>query len=115
VGILGGAIGALFIKASKTWAQSFRKITIIKRWPLVEVMLVAFLTGLVSFWNPITKVPVAKLLFNLASPCEINTTDSLGLCPDTMEEIIPVVGNLAVAFLIKGTLTIITFGIVGSP
>jgi chloride channel 3/4/5 len=59
-------------------------------------------------------VPVAKLLFNLASPCETNEYDTLGLCPATKEEIMPVVSSLAVAFLIKGTLTIITFGIVST-
>ena len=113
VGIIFGAVGALFIKASKTWAQSFRKIPVIKKQPLVEVMLVALITGIVSFWNPYTKIPVAKLLFNLASPCDINKPDPLGLCPESMDEIFPVMRDLAVAFFIKGILTIITFGIVG--
>ncbi|KAG4418814.1 hypothetical protein IFR04_008019 [Cadophora malorum] len=111
VGILGGAAGASFIKASRSWAKSFRKIPIIKQRPVAEVMLVALITGIVSYWNPYTKVPVAKLLFNLASPCDINKPDDLGLCPTDMDEIFPVVGNLAVAFIIKGILTIITFGI----
>ncbi|KAK2624809.1 hypothetical protein QTJ16_006002 [Diplocarpon rosae] len=111
VGILGGATGAIFIKASRSWAKSFRKITIVKKWPLVEVMLVALLTGLVSYWNPYTKIPVAKLLFNLASPCDINKPDDLNLCPTDMDEIFPVVRSLATAFFIKGVLSIITFGI----
>jgi chloride channel 3/4/5 len=115
VGMLGGATGALFIKASRAWAQSFRKIPIVKRWPLFEVMLVALLTGLVSFWNPYTKVPVAKLLFNLAAPCDKNKPDNMGLCPQDMDEIFPVVGRLAIAFFVKGILTIITFGIVRNP
>lgn len=115
VGMLGGATGALFIKASKSWAQTFRKVPIIKRFPLVEVLLVAVITGLVSFWNPYTKVPVAKLLFNLASPCDVDKPDTLGLCPADIDEIFPVVANLAIAFLVKGLLTIITFGIVREP
>ena len=112
VGIMGGATGALFIKASRSWAQSFRKIHIIKKWPLFEVMMVASLTGLVSFWNPFTKVPVAKLLYNLAAPCSQDRHDELGLCPQNLDEIFPVVRQLAVAFFVKGILTIITFGIV---
>ena len=112
VGIMGGAIGALFIKASRSWAQSFRKIRIIKKWPLFEVMMVALLTGLVSYWNPFTKVPVAKLLFNLAAPCSVDKHDELGLCPKNVDEIFPVIRQLAVAFFVKGILTIITFGIV---
>ncbi|KAG9237011.1 chloride channel [Amylocarpus encephaloides] len=111
VGVLGGAIGALFIKASRAWAKSFRKVKVVKKWPLVEVMLVALLTGLVSFWNPYTKLPVAKLLFNLASPCDINKPDEMGLCPRTLDDIFPIIKSLAVAFFIKGILTIITFGI----
>jgi len=111
VGILGGATGAIFIKASRSWAQSFRKIPIMKKWPLLEVMLVALLTGLVSYWNPYTKLPVAKLLFNLASPCDSDKTDDMGLCPNSIDEIFPVIGRLAIAFFIKGLLTIITFGI----
>jgi chloride channel 3/4/5 len=115
VGVLGGATGALFIKASRSWARSFRKIPIIKNWPLVEVMLVALITGLVSYWNPYTKIPVAKLLFNLASPCDPNKPDEMGLCPSDMDEIFPVILNLVIAFFIKGILTIITFGIVRFP
>lgn len=112
IGILGGATGALFIKASRKWAQSFRKIPIISKWPTVEVFMVAFLTGIVSFWNPYTKVPVAKLLYNLASPCDVNKPDNMGLCPSSIDEIFPVIGSLTVAFFVKGILTIITFGIV---
>lgn len=115
VGILGGATGATFIKASRRWAQSFRKIPMFKRWPVAEVMLVALITGLVSFWNPFTKLPVAKLLFNLASPCDVAQPDHHGLCPTEIEDIFPIVGKLAIAFFIKGLLTIITFGIVSLP
>lgn len=112
VGIFGGATGAIFIKASRKWAQSFRKIPIFKRWPIAEVMLVALITGLVSFWNPFTKLPVAKLLFNLASPCDIGKADDHRLCPADIDDIFPVIRRLAAAFFIKGILTIITFGIV---
>lgn len=112
VGILGGATGAIFIKASRKWAQSFRKIPVFKKWPIAEVMLVALITGLVSFWNPFTKLPVAKLLFNLASPCDIDKADDHGLCPTEIDDILPVVRKLGIAFFIKGILTIITFGIV---
>ncbi|KAK5008280.1 hypothetical protein LTR16_005592, partial [Cryomyces antarcticus] len=68
LGILGGVTGALFIKASRVWAQTFRRLTFVKRWPILEVMLVALITGLVSFWNRYTRLPVTELLFELASP-----------------------------------------------
>ncbi|KAL2370817.1 hypothetical protein RJ035_002283 [Blastomyces gilchristii] len=110
LGVLGGASGALFIKASKLWAQSFRRIPVIKRWPLLEVVLVSLITGLVSFWNRYTKLPVSELLFELASPCDPDTESRTGLCP-TGDKIPEVIRYLVIAFVIKSILTIITFGI----
>ncbi|PHH87400.1 hypothetical protein CDD83_8919 [Cordyceps sp. RAO-2017] len=110
VGVLGGAIGALFIKAHKHWAQSFRRIRLIRLYPMFEVFLVAVTTGLMSYWNVLTKLSVAKLLLNLASPCD-GTEDHLGLCPSSVDDIPPILRDLGVAFVIKGFLTVITFGI----
>jgi chloride channel 3/4/5 len=113
-GVLGGALGALFIKASKYWAQSFRRIKIIKRFPMLEVLLVALVTGLISYWNVLTRLPVAKLLLNLAAPCDDPAVDryELGLCPSSIEDIPDIIWTLLVAFLIKAVLTTVTFGIV---
>ncbi|KAL2753609.1 hypothetical protein ACRALDRAFT_1044118 [Sodiomyces alcalophilus JCM 7366] len=112
VGVLGGAAGALFIKASKHWAQSFRRIKVIKSHPMLEVLLVAAVTGLLSYWNHFTKLSVAKLLLKLASPCnDDEDSNDFGLCPTEVDQIPPILLSLLVAFLIKGLLTIITFGI----
>lgn len=108
LGMLGGVLGAIFIKASRIWARTFRRIPIIKRWPLLEVVLVALVTGLASFWNRYTKLAVTELLFQLASPCKGNTS---GLCPQHGSEILGIVGYLCIAFVIKSILTTITFGI----
>lgn len=108
LGMLGGALGALFIKASRIWARTFRRIPTIKRWPVLEVVLVAIVTGLASFWNRYTKLAVTELLFQLASPCKDNAS---GLCPRHGSEILGIVGYLCIAFVIKSILTIITFGI----
>ena len=108
LGIMGGALGALFIKASGIWARTFRKLPIIKRWPVLEVVLVALITGVISFWNRHTKLAVTELLFELASPCK--DTES-GLCPQNATEILEVIRYLCIAFVIKAFLTTITFGI----
>ncbi|KAJ5605538.1 hypothetical protein N7510_008319 [Penicillium lagena] len=110
LGVLGGAVGALFIKASSLWAKSFRRIPIIRRWPMLEVILVALLTGLVSFWNRYTKLSVTELLFELASPCNEEAVEITGLCPRE-EGILEIIKYLLVAFVIKSLLTIVTFGI----
>lgn len=113
VGVLGGVAGAVFIKASRQWAKTFRRIPTIKKYPLVEVVLVALVTGLIGYWNVLTKLPVAKLLYNLAAPCDEkdNNLDDLGICPKSIDEIPAILGLLISAFLVKGVLTIITFGI----
>jgi chloride channel 3/4/5 len=110
LGVLGGALGAFFIKASSWWARNFRRIPAIKRWPMLEVFLVAVLTGLVSFWNRYTKLPVTELLFELASPCEGESRSSTGLCPRE-DGIVEIIQYLLVAFVIKSFLTVVTFGI----
>ncbi|MCJ1464266.1 hypothetical protein MMC07_002879 [Pseudocyphellaria aurata] len=109
LGVLGGAAGALFIKASRIWAKTFRHLSAIKKWPLLEVLLVALVTGLTSFWNRYTKLAVTELLFELARPCGDNVQH--GLCPATGADVLEVVRYLCIAFIIKSFLTIITFGI----
>ncbi|KAI9841055.1 MAG: hypothetical protein M1837_001026 [Sclerophora amabilis] len=110
LGILGGAAGAFFIKASRFWARTFRRIPFIKRWPMFEVFLVASITGLVGYWNRYTRLPVTELLFELASPCDPSHLGPKGLCPE-MEHIPDVISYLLAAFVIKSILTIIAFGI----
>ncbi|KAI5207072.1 hypothetical protein E4T39_02139 [Aureobasidium subglaciale] len=110
LGVLGGTLGALFIKASRLWATTFRRIPTIKKYPVLEVFLVALITGLVSFWNRYTRIPVSELLFELASPCSSFSSSGYGLCP-TEENIPNVIGYLCIAFFIKSALTIVTFGI----
>ncbi|KAK5694997.1 hypothetical protein LTR17_024710 [Elasticomyces elasticus] len=110
LGVLGGLTGALFIKASRFWAKTFRKLNIVKKYPLFEVMIVALVTGVVSFWNRYTRLPVAELLFELSAPCDAFTRDGSGLCP-TKERIPDIILYLCCAFVIKAALTIVTFGI----
>ncbi|PHH83745.1 hypothetical protein CDD82_3819 [Ophiocordyceps australis] len=114
LGVLGGAVGALFIKVHKYWARSFRRIEAIKNYPMFEVFLVAITTGLMSFWNPLAKMPAARLLLNLASPCHGSLRESdngASLCPQSVDDIQPILYELVVAFLIKAFLIVITFGI----
>ncbi|KAE8145643.1 chloride channel [Aspergillus avenaceus] len=110
LGVMGGALGALFIKANSLWARSFRRIPAIKRWPMLEVVLVALLTGVTSFWNRYTKLPVSELLFELASPCDRESSSRNGLCPNE-DGIGEIIRYLLVAFVIKSLLTVVTFGI----
>ncbi|RMZ74801.1 hypothetical protein DV737_g5724, partial [Chaetothyriales sp. CBS 132003] len=108
LGLTGGLMGALFIKASRIWATTFRRIPLIKNHPMVEVLLVATTTGLLSFWNRFTRIPVAELLYELAAPCRASSDTRLCPTPDGLPGVI---WYLTVAFIIKSFLTTITFGI----
>lgn len=110
LGMLGGATGALFIKASRFWATTFRRIPTIKKYPIFEVFLVALVTGIVSFWNRYTRLPVAELLYELAAPCDSFSDTGTGLCP-TADRVPDIIGYLCWAFCIKAVLTTVTFGI----
>lgn len=110
LGVLGGAIGAVFIKASRIWATTFRRIPMIKKWPILEVVLVALVTGLSSFWNRYTKLPVTELLFEVANQCDPQGFPS-DLCPARVEDILHTLRYLGAAFIVKSILTTITFGI----
>ena len=109
VGALGGLIGAMFIKASRFWARNFRSITLIRTMPILEVLVVAVATGLVSFWNRYTRIPVAELLFEIAAPCNAFFDSDLGLCP-TPDRIPSTIRYLTMALIVKWFLTIVTFG-----
>ncbi|SMR48767.1 unnamed protein product [Zymoseptoria tritici ST99CH_1E4] len=110
LGVMGGTLGALFIKASRIWAKTFRRSAMIKSYPMLEVFIVAVVTGLVSFWNRYTRVPVAELLYELAAPCDAFSDTGTGLCP-TQENIPETIRYLFAAFFIKAMLTVVTFGI----
>ncbi|QIW99947.1 hypothetical protein AMS68_005465 [Peltaster fructicola] len=110
LGVAGGILGAGFIKASRLWAKTFRRIGFIKHSPLTEVFLVALTTGLVSFWNRYTRLPVAELLFELATTCDTFSDSGMSLCA-TQERIPQVIKYLLWAFVVKALLTVISFGI----
>lgn len=110
LGVLGGATGAFFNKIMVVWARSFRRIPIIKRWPMLEVILVGLLTGVLSFWNRYAKLPISELLFELAKPCDHESISPTGLCPGE-DGIGHIIRYLLIALAIKSFLTVITFGI----
>lgn len=109
LGVCGGIYGAMFIKASKYWATTFRKHKLIKSHPVMELSFVALITGLVSYWNRYVKLAVSELLFELASPCSSNPSENTGLCPKP-EEIPDTIVYLLIALALKSLLTVITFG-----
>ncbi|CAM4796698.1 unnamed protein product [Rotaria magnacalcarata] len=69
LGILGGLFGALFIKLNLAWCK-IRKTTRLGRYPVLEVIMVALVTLIVSYPNPYTRMPMSTLIRRLISSCE---------------------------------------------
>jgi len=112
LGGLGGVLGALFIKACRFWAGTYRRIPMIKSYPLMDVIIIALLTSLSSYWNKYTKLGDSELLSNLAATCNSGATSFLGLrnCGSN-EPLSTLLGPLAIAFVVKGVFTIVSFGL----
>jgi len=100
LGIVGGALGAIFAKASRVWATYIRGQSMIRNSPMLEVVLVAMVTAVASFWNKATPLPSMELTSGLDPSCEASSNTPLDLCP--MREHIPeVVLHLSIALVIK--------------
>lgn len=110
MGSVGGALGALFVKSTRVWTRTFRRLPVIRSWPMIEVAIVAIITGAVSYWNRYTKLPVTALILELASDCRRWEETGTGLCPHA-EEVPDLLVTLATAFVVKAVLTVIAFGI----
>lgn len=110
IGISGGVFGALFVRFITWWPKKFRELKYIKNHPIIEVLLISFLTGLITFWNPYTKQASSELVLDLATPCTSKGLD-LSLCPVTHEQFVRELGSLIFALIVKILLTCLTFGL----
>ncbi|KAI0358560.1 hypothetical protein OH77DRAFT_1494220 [Trametes cingulata] len=113
LGVFGGVYGAWFSKLNYRWSRDVRNATWLKRYPVVEVILVTLVTAIFSFLNPYTRMGGTELVYNLFAECRAGSPNThSGLCvlnPPT--QAMPVIRSIFVALLVKGALTIVTFGI----
>ncbi|KAG9247322.1 chloride channel [Calycina marina] len=111
LGIVGGIFGGLFCKANYLWAIHFRKYSLIKNYPVFELALVAVVTALLQYPNPLTREPGDIIIKNLLVDCRSSATASQWVCEreaeadKTMYHFYLVYGTIVKLFL-----TIITFG-----
>ncbi|CAF0815385.1 unnamed protein product [Rotaria sp. Silwood1] len=123
LGILGGLFGALFIKSNIAWCR-IRKTTRLGRYPVIEVIIIALLTLIISYPNPYTRMPMSTLIRRLITSCEPD--DESLLCDyqrnstsayEKNEDAKPLrgvwmsVGLLSSALVTQTILFIFTFGI----
>ncbi|KAH7888657.1 chloride channel [Phlebopus sp. FC_14] len=115
LGALGGIYGAYFSKLNYRWSRDVRNRTWLKDHPVLEVILVTLVTAIFCFLNAYARMGGTELVYNLFSECHKGRANThSGLCvqdPGSFEYVWPIVQAITVAMLLKGALTIITFGI----
>ncbi|KAG7440030.1 uncharacterized protein BT62DRAFT_938454 [Guyanagaster necrorhizus] len=115
LGVFGGIYGAYFSKLNYRWSRHVRNGSWLKTHPVAEVLLVTLLTTVICFLNPYTRMGGTELVYNLFAECQTGSGNSHeGLCvvdPGSFEHIWPVIRAITVALVVRGALTIITFGI----
>ncbi|KAG5513580.1 hypothetical protein PMAC_001012 [Pneumocystis sp. 'macacae'] len=109
LGVFGGLYGSLFCKLNIHWAKTFRRLNFIRKHPVFEVFIVTLLTTIISYYNPYTKLGGTELVSHLLKECNNNELNE-GLCPKNKSKIPKITLLLVLALIIKGSLTIITFG-----
>lgn len=113
LGVFGGVYGAWFSKLNFRWSRDIRKATWLGKHPIAEVFLVTLTTTILSFVNPYTRMGGTELVYNLFAECRPGSANThIGLCVlNPPEQAIPVIRSILIALVIKGALTVVTFGI----
>jgi chloride channel 3/4/5 len=107
LGIAGGLFGAIFCKASLLWTKRIRNF--VNKYPLVEVGLIALLTSLLQYPNPVTREPSLLMIKSLLSDCA-HKEESWICEQEKLEDKSTYYGWLAFGSAVKVLLTILTTG-----
>ncbi|KZW01847.1 clc channel [Exidia glandulosa HHB12029] len=112
LGVIGGVYGAYFSKLNYRWSRDVRNATWLRTHPVSEVLLVTLATTLLSFLNPFTRMGGTELVYNLFAECREGEHHA-GLCVPTGDYAASsaVAKSIGIALLVKGVMTIVTFGI----
>ncbi|EGN99742.1 hypothetical protein SERLA73DRAFT_88360 [Serpula lacrymans var. lacrymans S7.3] len=115
LGAFGGVYGAYFSKLNYRWSRDVRGATWLRTHPIAEVILVTLATTILCFLNPYTRMGGTELVYNLFAECRTGSGNThSGLCvldPGSLSHLWPVVRAILIAMVVKGALTIVTFGI----
>ncbi|XP_022654154.1 H(+)/Cl(-) exchange transporter 5-like isoform X2 [Varroa destructor] len=123
LGVMGGVLATIFIQCNLRWCR-FRKTSQLGQYPIIEVVVIALVTALLSYPNEFTRMNTSDLIKVLFSQCGIG--DVSPLCdykrnftnvntPIERAEAGPLVyesmWRLGAALVFKMLITIFTFGI----
>lgn len=62
-------IGTIFIGLNARWCK-FRKTSWLKRYQIQEVIIVTFITALISYFNPYTRGSSGQIISQLFNECD---------------------------------------------
>ncbi|KAI7707697.1 chloride channel protein 3 [Hortaea werneckii] len=111
IGILGGLYGAMFIKLNMriaSWRASARNMFVQR--PVLEVLIVALATALISFPITFLRAQSSELVEHLFAECKDIQDDYLGLCRAGIANT-GVIFALILSGLLGFLLTTVTFGL----
>lgn len=123
LGVLGGVVGAIFIKANIRVCR-YRKHSRLGKYPITEVLAITLITAIISYPNLYTRMNTSELISHLFSQCDL--ADVSDLCNYQQNYtsvnshkgmaaagpgVITSVWQLILALIVKLSITIFTFGI----
>lgn len=76
LGIIGGCIATIFIKANIYWCR-YRKYSKLGQYPVTEVLVVTLITAIIAYPNPYTRMNTSQLIYLLFNQCGISNADPL--------------------------------------
>eukprot|EP01134_Creolimax_fragrantissima_P008078 CFRG8078T1 len=109
LGVVGGAVGALFVKLNVLWCKAKGKTRIGKN-PILEVCAVALVTVLVRYPSTVLRMSTSELIHMLFAECDESTSDSLICTLEAGDHVLRVVMTLLLASIFTLFITVFTFG-----
>ena len=106
LGITMGLYGAVFCKLNILYSKSIRQLALLKKYPTLEVVLVAFVTATVGYWNRYTRISGTRLVEDLLSECHSakGVGEGEGLCARGEGDILRLLGLIGWAIVVKAVL-----------
>ncbi|KAJ0183583.1 hypothetical protein K1T71_000006 [Dendrolimus kikuchii] len=123
LGIIGGCIATIFIKANIYWCR-YRKYSKLGQYPVIEVLVVTLVTAVVAYPNPYTRMNTSELIYLLFNQCGISNSDPLCDYNRNFTDVNSAIEKaaagpgvyraiwlLVLALILKLVMTVFTFGI----
>ena len=109
LGVLGGIYGGLFIKLNMFVAR-WRRNSRLSNSPVLEVVLVAFVTAIINFPNKFMRAQSSEMVYLMFAECASIEDDIFGICR-TGAAYATVVSQLWLAAILGFFLASVTFGL----